>query len=150
FFEIQSPGKEEMILAIKELQKTFTQGHETIPVIRDLNLDLKSGEVLAILGPSGSGKSTLLSLIAGLDKPDSGSIAVDGKEITRLSEEQLADFRAEKIGIIFQNYHLLPHLTALENVSMPLELLGHNQDAEERARRALKDVGLEHRLDHLP
>jgi putative ABC transport system ATP-binding protein len=115
-----------MILQVRDLHKSFQtpdrQG--TINILRGLNLTMTQGETVAVLGQSGSGKSTLLSLLAGLDKPSSGAIELDGKRLDTLSEQKLAEFRARNISIVFQQFHLLPHLSALENVGLPLELEG--------------------------
>jgi putative ABC transport system ATP-binding protein len=140
-----------MILKITDLHKSFQSpgNHNPIHVLRGVSLEMVQGETVAILGQSGSGKSTLLSLVAGLDTPSSGMIELDGQRMDALSEEDLARFRAQKISIVFQQFHLMSHLTALENVSLPLELVG-NDAAEERARHALDQVGLSHRLSHFP
>src|SRR5690606_20739928 len=113
------------------------------------NLQMTKGETLAILGQSGSGKSTLLTLLAGLDSPSSGSITLDGQDMQTLSEEQLAKFRARHIGIIFQQFHLMSHLTALENVSLPLDLC-RDPEAQTKAEEALQQVGLGKRMTHFP
>lgn len=140
-----------MILEIRNLFKTFqsTAHHEPVEVLKDLNLAMERGETLAILGQSGSGKSTLLTLLAGLDSPTSGSIVLNGQDMQKLSEEQLSKFRAQNIGIIFQQFHLMSHLTALENVSLPLDLF-KDPDAERKANEALEQVGLRKRKDHFP
>lgn len=136
------------MLEIQGLEKSFLQGEKTIHVLKDLNLSLKKGETLAILGQSGSGKSTLLSLLAGIDRPDHGKMILESVDLTDLSEAELAKLRSQKIGIIFQQFHLLPHLSALENVSLPLEILKRSD--ENKAKQALIDVGLGHRMDHFP
>jgi len=140
-----------MILKITDLHKSFQSpgNHNPIHVLRGVSLEVVQGETVAILGQSGSGKSTLLSLVAGLDKPSSGMIELDGQRMDVLSEEDLARFRAQKISIVFQQFHLMSHLTALENVSLPLELVGDDA-AEEKAHHALDQVGLSHRLSHFP
>ena len=112
-------------------------------------MKVKKGETVAILGQSGSGKSTFLSLLAGLDQPDFGNIEIDGTDLTKLKQEDLAHFRSKNLGIVFQQYHLMSNLTALENVSLPLELQ-RQKEAETKARKALEQVGLSHRLSHLP
>src|SRR5690606_5660817 len=122
---------------------------EAVEVLRNLNLQMEAAETLAILGQSGSGKSTLLTLLAGLDSPTSGSIVLNGQDMQKLSEEELAKFRAQNIGIIFQQFHLMSHLTALENVSLPLDLF-KDRDAERKANEALDQVGLGKRKDHFP
>jgi putative ABC transport system ATP-binding protein len=122
-----------------------------LEVLKPLDLDVPDGQVLAIMGPSGSGKSTLLGLIAGLDSPSGGSIAIDGEEITGLSEDALALLRGRKVGIVFQSFNLIPNLTAEENVSLPLELRGDfGGDTAGRARELLAAVGLDERRHHYP
>jgi len=140
-----------MILEINKLCKTFqSDTHiEPVEVLKNLNLNMREGETLAILGQSGSGKSTLLTLLAGLDSPTSGSIILDGQDMQKLNEEQLSKFRAQKIGIIFQQFHLMSHLTALENVSLPLDLF-RDPKATAKAEKALEQVGLKKRLAHFP
>ncbi len=140
-----------MILEINKLCKTFqtTANHEPVEVLKDLNLQMELGDTLAILGQSGSGKSTLLTLLAGLDGPSSGSIVLNGQNMQKLSEEQLSKFRAQNIGIIFQQFHLMSHLTALENVSLPLDLF-KDKAAIAKANSALEQVGLAKRKDHFP
>jgi len=139
------------ILDVRNLCKTF-QGAaqlEPVEVLKDLNLQMEAGDTLAILGQSGSGKSTLLSLLAGLDSPSSGHIVLNGQDLNQLSEAQLSTFRARNIGIIFQQFHLMSHLTALENVSLPLDLL-QDANATAKAREALEQVGLGKRREHFP
>jgi len=110
------------MIDINKISKTYFQGTQRIEVLYNLSLQVKEGESLAILGQSGSGKSTLLSLMSGLDKPEFGTITLDGQDITKLSQDQLSQFRSETMGIVFQQYHLMSNLTALENVGIPLEL----------------------------
>lgn len=138
-----------MILEVQGLGKSFKQGSLNVDAIKDLSFSLKRGHSLSIVGPSGSGKSTLLSLIAGLDLPTSGKVIVDGVDITRLSEKELSIYRSQKIGIVFQQFHLMPHLTALENVSLPLEIHKNNEALSE-ALKILEQVGLKDRVNHLP
>jgi putative ABC transport system ATP-binding protein len=140
-----------MILEIKDLCKTFqSAAHlEPVEVLKNLNLQMEVGETLAILGQSGSGKSTLLTLLAGLDSPSSGSILLNGHNMHQMNEEQLSKFRAQNIGIIFQQFHLMSHLTALENVTLPLDLF-KDADAKRKANEALEQVGLGKRKDHFP
>ena len=121
----------------------------TVRALMPTTLEILSGEFFAIIGPSGSGKSTLLGLIAGLDRPSAGSITVAGVEITRLDEDALARFRRDTLGYVFQSYHLIPTLTAAENVAVPLEIVGAS-DALSRARGLLADVGLGERAHHYP
>jgi len=137
-----------MKISIKKIKKNFMQGRNIIKVLDDLSLEINSGEIIALLGKSGSGKSTLLSLLAGLDKPDQGSIFFDEKDLTKLSEDALCEWRAKNLGIVFQQFNLLPHLTALENVLLPLEING--QEDKSKALNWLKAVGLGDRIDHFP
>src|SRR5690554_4704525 len=140
-----------MILEVKDLSKSFSTAAspEPIEVLKGLNLQMEEGESLAILGQSGSGKSTLLTLLAGLDSPSSGSITLNGQSMQAMNEAQLVRFRALNIGIIFQQFHLMSHLTALENVSLPLNLF-KDTHATEKAHEALDQVGLDHRKEHFP
>lgn len=137
------------MVQISDLTMQFSSGGRTLTVLDGINLAIPPKQFLAIVGPSGSGKSTLLGLIAGLDRPTSGSIRIGDRSISDLSEDDLARFRSEKIGIVFQSFHLIPTLTALENVQVPLELLGI-PDAEQEAERLLDAVGLLDRKDHYP
>jgi putative ABC transport system ATP-binding protein len=126
-------------------------GQRTLYALRDASLDIRAGEFVAIIGPSGSGKSTLLNLIGGIDKPDSGRVWVDGLEVNALDENRLAKWRGEKIGIVFQFFQLLPTLTALENVMLPMELRNTFADNRRaRAAHALARVGLAERATQLP
>lgn len=139
-----------MILELKHIDKSFEQPSAgTIQVLSDINFAIDAGETNAITGHSGSGKTTLLSLIAGLDLPDTGQILLDGENLCAMKENQLARYRALKIGIIFQQFHLMPHLTARENISLPLEILKQDQISP-RVDDMLEKVGLTHRQDHLP
>ena len=139
------------VIEITDLVKSYRRGSQSIPVLEHLFLNIEEGEFLALMGPSGSGKSTLLNLIAGLDQVDSGSIRVGGREITGLSEIELAAWRAGHVGFIFQFYNLIPVLTAFENVELPLMLT----DLSKKARKAhvataLSLVSLQDRMDHYP
>ncbi|MHB8861468.1 MAG: ABC transporter ATP-binding protein [Pirellulaceae bacterium] len=139
------------LVEVRKLTKQFRKGEETITPLDEVDLDFGEKEFLSLMGPSGSGKSTLLNLIAGIDRPNSGTITVAGTEITRLSRSQLADWRAAHLGYIFQTHNLIPVLTAYENVELPLLLLSMSR--AERARRvqiALEAVGLSDRTDHYP
>ena len=138
-----------MIIVVRDLVMRMASGRSALTVLDHVNLDVDEGEFVAITGPSGSGKSTLLGLLAGLDHPTSGSITVAGVELTRLSEDALARFRRQRIGYVFQSYHLIPTLTALENVAVPLELDGA-RDPVASARELLRDVGLDERAQHYP
>jgi putative ABC transport system ATP-binding protein len=138
-------------VSLVNLSKSYQEGEQLRPVLKDASLDLQRGEFLAILGKSGSGKSTLLNLISGIDQFDSGEIYINGQSLTALDERQRTFFRRQQIGFIFQFYNLIPTLSVLENVSLPLELLGTNLDeAQERATRMLAAVGLEDRLKTYP
>ncbi len=136
-------------LAVHELGKRLPSGDRELVILDGIDLVIQPGEFVAILGPSGSGKSTLLGLMAGLDRPSSGTIEIDGLPIQTLSEDALARLRRRKIGFVFQAYQLLGNLTALENVLLPLELLGRH-DAEARAAALLASVGLGERGHHYP
>src|SRR4051794_9562475 len=141
----------EPIVRVRNLYKSFVRGSEEIKVLLDLSLDVAEGEFLALMGPSGSGKTTLLNLIAGLDQPTEGEIRVGDQVISTMSESQLARWRTRHVGFVFQFYHLLPVLTAYENVELPLLLLPLS--ASERRRQvhtALDLVGLSNRLRHRP
>ncbi len=137
------------LVEIKDVSKEFQQGETIIPVLRGLSFSVQAGETLAIVGQSGSGKSTLLSLLAGLDQPSQGSIIVDNQNLNSLSQNELTRFRGRSIGIIFQQFHLMRSLTALENVLLPLDIL-NIPNAEEKALAALELVGLASRARHLP
>jgi len=138
------------MIAVRNLVKTIRNGAHTVEIIRDVSFDVAPKEFVAVMGPSGSGKSTLLGLIAGLDAPTSGSISIDGQEITTLREDELAQMRGKKLGFVFQSYHLIPTLTALENVLLPMEFHGIANGAAKRAATLLDNVGLASRLDHYP
>jgi putative ABC transport system ATP-binding protein len=139
------------LVEIRNLRKAYRRGEQVVPVLTDITLDIAPGDFTALMGPSGSGKSTLLNLIAGIDKPDGGTLRVGGLDITRLSEGDLADWRAANIGFIFQFYNLMPVLTALENVELPLLLTGLSRaQRRERAALTLGMVGLTDRMDHYP
>jgi putative ABC transport system ATP-binding protein len=137
------------MIELSNVSRTVTSGAGPLTILHPTTFTIARGRVVAITGPSGSGKSTLLGLIAGLDAPTTGSIKVDGVRITAESEEGLARLRGEKIGIVFQFFHLLPSLTALENILVPMEILGR-PDARQRARALLDDVGLADRGHHYP
>jgi len=139
------------MIVVLNLVKTIRNGASTVEIIRDISFEIPDRQVVAIMGPSGSGKSTLLGLLAGLDWPTSGSIELDGIDITRLSEDKMAVLRGRKLGFVFQAYHLVPTLTALENVMLPMELLGYNvAAARPRAEYLLESVGLLERRTHYP
>jgi putative ABC transport system ATP-binding protein len=138
-----------VMISVRGLSMRFTSGGAAVDVLADISLDVPPGQFLAVAGPSGSGKSTLLGLVAGLDQPTAGRITVAGVEITRLGEDALARFRRDTIGYVFQSYHLIPTLTALENVAVPLELAGDAR-ALDRAGALLAEVGLAGRAHHYP
>jgi len=147
---ISAPPGERLICA-RDLRKTYQMGRRTVEVLRGISLEVARGEFLALCGASGAGKSTLLHLIGGLDAPDAGEIIVAGQTLTRMSSGQLARFRTERIGIIFQSYHLLPEYDALENVAIPGRIARRDPAAVRAdASRLLERVGLGHRLDHRP
>jgi putative ABC transport system ATP-binding protein len=137
------------MIQLREVSKTVRSGDRPLTILHPLTLDIGGGQFLAVVGPSGSGKSTLLGLIAGLDAPTSGAVIIDGVDITRLDEDALARLRGEKIGFVFQFFHLIPSLTAFENVSVPMEIAGA-VDARQRARTLLEEVGLSDRAHHYP
>jgi putative ABC transport system ATP-binding protein len=137
------------VLAAKGIGKTVKSGDADLVILRDIDLAVTSGEALAVLGASGSGKSTLLALLAGLDTPTSGSVTLDGVDLFSLDEDERAQLRGRVLGFVFQSFQLLPALTALENVMLPLEL-AYADDAEPRAREMLVRVGLGERLAHDP
>jgi putative ABC transport system ATP-binding protein len=139
------------LIRIHALGKSYTRGGQIIPVLEGVDLDVRAGEFIALMGPSGSGKSTLLNLIAGIDKPTSGSIEIGGINIASLSEGELADWRAANVGFIFQFYNLMPVLTAFENVELPLLLTNLSRaQRKEHVEAALQMVSLTDRLDHYP
>ncbi len=137
------------MLKIKSLKKEYHQSSQNIEIFKDLNFNVEDGEKVAIMGKSGSGKSTLLSLISGIIKADDGDIFLDNTSYKKLEESQINDFRASNIGFVFQNFHLVSYLNALENVMLPAKVCNIS-NPKEKAIELLKSVGLEHRLDHLP
>lgn len=139
----------ETIIELKNADLTLGRDAARVHVLKSVNLSIGKGEAVGIVGPSGSGKSTLLMVLAGLERLDSGTLHVNGAALHAMNEDQLAAFRGRKIGIVFQSFHLIPNMTALENVAVPLELAGEN-DAFERAARELQAVGLGERLRHYP
>ena len=144
-------GAEPPIVEIRELKKAYRRGEHIVPVLENITFNIQRGEFLALMGPSGSGKSTLLNLIAGIDRVDSGSIRVDGMEITELTESELARWRATHVGFIFQFYNLIPVLTAYENVELPLHLMQiSRKERREHVEMALRLVNLGNRMDHYP
>lgn len=137
------------MIALRQVSKVVDSGGHPLTILHPLTLDIAAGRSVSIIGPSGSGKSTLLGLIAGLDAPTTGQIFIDGVDITALSEDALAALRGEKIGFVFQFFHLVPSLTALENIQVPMEIAGR-RDAHARAQALLDEVGLHDRGHHYP
>ncbi|MFO1023548.1 MAG: ABC transporter ATP-binding protein [Acetobacteraceae bacterium] len=137
------------LVRVRNLTLTVPSAAGPVNILRGIDLDIGRGEAVGLVGPSGSGKTSLLMVLAGLERATSGSIVLDGREITGLNEDALAALRRQRIGIVFQAFHLIPTMTALENVAVPLELAGAPK-ADARARAALEAVGLGHRLTHLP
>ena len=137
------------MIELRGVSKTVQSGDHPLTILHPLDYSIASGEFVAVVGPSGSGKSTLLGLLAGLDEPSTGHILVDGIDITSLSEDGLAKLRGEKIGFVFQFFHLVPSLTAVENISVPMEIVGR-RDAMARARQLIGEVGLADRAHHYP
>ncbi len=146
--ETDSP-QPQSILRVKSLSKVFQSGGHPLIVLKDINFSVMPGSSIAIVGPSGSGKTTLLGLCAGLDEPTSGSVMINGIELETLNEDERALFRNENVGFVFQNFQLIPTLTALENIMVPLELRG-NLKSFTRAHELLDEVGLIERADHYP
>jgi len=136
-------------IALSGINLSLGRGAARVHILKDIDLHIGSGEAVGLIGPSGSGKSTLLMVMAGLERPDSGAVAIAGEDLGRLDEDGLARFRGRRIGIVFQSFHLIPTMTALENVAVPLELAG-TADAFDRATEELAAVGLADRLGHYP
>lgn len=137
------------MIQLYKVSRTVPSGAESLTILHPLDLTIPDGQFIAVIGPSGSGKSTLLGLIAGLDYPSSGTIEIDGRDITKMNEDQLAILRSQKVGIVFQAFHLVPSLTAFENVVVPMEI-ANLADPEQRASQLLEDVGLKQRAHHYP
>ena len=135
------------MIRVQGVRKSISTGSETIRILEDINFTIANGESVAITGASGSGKSTLLGILAGLDLPSEGNVWLDGRDITGMTEDQRALLRSELVGFVFQSFQLLPALTALENVMLPLELKRHPQP-QVQAREFLAKVGLDHRVRH--
>ena len=144
-----SPASPAPLVRVRDLHLTLPSVAGPVNILRGVDLTVQAGEAVGIVGPSGSGKTSLLMVLAGLERPTGGTVQVDGHELSRMNEDALARLRRASVGIIFQAFHLIPTMTALENVSVPLELAGR-PDAAERARASLRAVGLAHRLAHLP
>tara|TARA_B100000809_G_scaffold266510_1_gene329588 strand:- start:8946 stop:9632 length:687 start_codon:yes stop_codon:yes gene_type:complete len=137
------------MIELRGVSKTVQSGEDPLTIVHPLDLIVPTGQLLSIVGPSGSGKSTLLGLIAGLDMPTTGSIVINGTDITSLNEDRLAEFRGRTVGFVFQFFHLMPSLTAFENILVPLEIIGE-ANPHERARTLLDEVGLTRRAHHYP
>jgi putative ABC transport system ATP-binding protein len=138
------------LIQVQALTKSIDTGTHRVQILKGIDLEIPRGQFAAIMGPSGSGKSTLLGLLAGLDSPTTGRVILDGEDITHLSEDKMAQVRGRKIGFVFQSYHLIPTLTAEENVLLPMELAGLEEGGRKRARELLDRVGLADRVDHYP
>jgi putative ABC transport system ATP-binding protein len=149
---LQAASASKALIELAEVEKTYRMGRLDYPALRGIDLVIAAGELVAIVGPSGSGKTTILNLVAGIDRPTAGSVTVDGRRIDTLSEEELAVWRGEHVGIVFQFFQLLPTLSALENAVLPLDFArrGSKRARFERARHNLSLVGLGEKLDHLP
>ncbi len=137
------------ILKITGLEKTYTSGNKQLTVLHDISFEVEKGQTFSIVGPSGSGKTTLLGLCAGLDQPNAGTVELCGQDLSSLNEDERAQLRNKEVGFIFQNFQLLPTLTALENVSVPLELQG-SKEATKKSLALLEKVGLADRVHHYP
>jgi putative ABC transport system ATP-binding protein len=137
------------MIELANVSKVVTSGSEDLTILHAVTLTIPRGQFVSIIGPSGSGKSTMLGLIAGLDSPTTGDILLDGQNITRMSEDELAEFRGAKLGFIFQSFHLIPSLTAYENILVPMEIMGLG-NATKRAQSLLDEVGLHERGHHYP
>jgi putative ABC transport system ATP-binding protein len=148
---VSEPVKRASLVTVQGLRKAYTRSGESLEILRGLDLEIPRGCFLALMGPSGSGKTTLLNILAGIDRPTSGSVRVADRDLTSLKDSELAAFRAENVGFIFQSFNLIPVLTAAENVELPLLLTRLNaKERRARARTALGLVGLQERADHLP
>jgi putative ABC transport system ATP-binding protein len=144
-----SGGSGEALVTLSDLHLTLDSGAGAVNILRGVDLEIMRGETLGVVGPSGSGKSTMLAVTAGLERPSGGQVLVAGQDLANLSEDQLALFRRKHVGIVFQSFHLIPTMTALENVAVPLELAG-DTNAFDQARQSLDDVGLSDRVTHYP
>ncbi|WP_310621826.1 ABC transporter ATP-binding protein [Flexibacterium corallicola] len=141
--------KSKSAVSLQDVHLSLGQGAGRVHILKGITLNIEKGQSVGLIGPSGSGKSTLLMVMAGLERSNQGEVIVAGEELNSLSEDELAQFRGRNVGIIFQSFHLIPNMTALENTAIPLELAGH-QDAFEKATKELEAVGLKDRLSHYP
>ncbi|MCK5748583.1 MAG: ATP-binding cassette domain-containing protein, partial [Oricola sp.] len=139
----------EALISLTDVDLKLGNGANAVHVLKSVSLDIAGGESVGVVGPSGSGKTTLLMVLSGLERPDSGSVKVAGATLNTMGEDAVAAFRGQNIGIVFQSFHLIPNMTALENVAVPLELAGE-RNAFEKAEAELTAVGLQHRLTHYP
>jgi putative ABC transport system ATP-binding protein len=142
-------GTKDNMIQLANVSKVVTSGSERLTILHSLDLNIPRGQFVSVIGPSGSGKSTLLGLIAGLDAPTSGSVSLAGREITKMNEDELAELRGRLLGFIFQSFHLIPSLTAYENILTPMEIMGVSK-AGARARTLLDEIGLRERAHHYP
>jgi putative ABC transport system ATP-binding protein len=142
--------KIDYVIQAKDLCKIYQMGEVEVSALCGVSLNIKRGEVLAIMGPSGSGKSTLMNLLGCLDRPTRGEYMLDGESVSHLNDDQLAEIRNRKVGFVFQNFNLLPRMTALGNVELPLRYSGENGSRHEKAKKSLESVGLADRMDHKP
>lgn len=144
-------ASEELVVKCVNVRKVYMLGKVAVEALRGVNMEVRYGEFIAIMGPSGSGKTTLLNIIGTLDRPTTGKVYIDGQDITPLSDRELTELRRRKIGFVFQFYNLIPTLTALENVELPMQIAGVNfREARERATKLLEIVGLKERMHHRP
>lgn len=139
----------DILITLDNVSLSFENNAGSVEILKDVSLSINSGETISLIGPSGSGKSSLLMLMGGLERPTAGKIMIDGAEITKMREDDLASFRRGRIGVVFQSFHLIPTMTALENVCTPLEIAG-KPDVLAKAKIMLDRVGLAHRQDHYP
>jgi len=148
---VRSLAGEELVVKCVNVRKVYMLGKVAVEALRGVNMEVRCGEFIAIMGPSGSGKTTLLNIIGTLDRPTTGKVYIDGQDITPLSDRELTELRRRKIGFVFQFYNLIPTLTALENVELPMQIAGVNfREARERAMKLLEIVGLKERMHHRP
>jgi putative ABC transport system ATP-binding protein len=138
------------MIELHDIKKSFKLGKSYLPILKGVDLKINSGEYVTLMGPSGSGKSTLLGILSGIESPSSGSVIIDGENISELPESKLASFRNQHIGIVFQSFNLIPSLTALENVMAPIFVAKNKKDIKERSIETLKKVGLGDRVNHKP